>query len=104
MSNYTWNNPPPFAWKDYVGSPGLEQIERILGGGERTRRDAMHIDSAYKSGCRCFVTSDSDDIIDKRSELEPLLDIRFFHPNEDKEALLAFLTGKSVNNRPDFLI
>lgn len=94
MSNDTWNKPPPFAWKDYVASPHLEQIKRILGDCERTRRDAMHIDSAYKSGCHCFVTCDKKDIMSKRTELEALLGVRFFHPDEDKEALRSFLTDK----------
>jgi len=50
--------------------------------GEQTEGDARHLDSAYKSGCRAFFTQDGRDILDHAAELEPLLGLRLFHPDE----------------------
>ncbi len=55
----------------------------------------MHVDSAYKSGCKCFVTRDKDDILSKRESLEKLLGIRFFHPEDDREELAKFIKTQS---------
>ena len=41
---------------DFKGSEKLCQIRQILG--QRTRRDALHVDSAYKSGCDVFFSRD----------------------------------------------
>jgi len=82
--NISWSE-DVYAWNDHRGSQHLGDIRRILG--PENRRDALHIDSAHKSGCRAFVTRDTD-ILDHRRRLEGLLAIRFFHPDEDKEALL----------------
>lgn len=70
----------PGAPADYAGSSHFREILSILG--PQNRRDAMHIDSAFKSGCSAFVTRDSD-ILRYRKGLEDLLGIRFFHPDED---------------------
>jgi hypothetical protein len=51
--------------------------------GEGNRRDALHVDSAFKSGCKIFVTCDNG-ILSKRSELQSLLDIPFFNPDRDE--------------------
>lgn len=73
---------------DFVGSEHLEAIVRIVG--LTNRRDALHVDSAYRSGCQCIVTGDSD-IWSKASELELLLGLRVFRP--DDPALVEFLSG-----------
>lgn len=62
-----------------------ERIQSIVG--HDNELDVRHIDSAYKTGCRCFFTRDKSDILRRRAELEALLGIRFFHPDDD---LLAF--------------
>jgi hypothetical protein len=53
-------------YDDFVGSPMLSKIREIIG--RENRRDALHVDSAYKSGCRAFVTQDRD-ILDRAREL-----------------------------------
>lgn len=73
------------------GSVHLEEIRSILG--PQNRRDALHVDSAYKAGCKCFVTRDSD-ILLKRKQLETLLGIRFFDPAKDKEELERFIESE----------
>jgi myo-inositol catabolism protein IolC len=74
---------------DYSGSFHLEAILTIIG--RNNRRDALHVDSAYKTGCAAFVTKDSD-ILDHAVELQSLLGIRFFHPANDFSALQAFIS------------
>ena len=64
---------------DYRGSPYLEQILRIIG--RDNRRDALHLDSASKSGCIAFITADTD-ILLRRDELGALLGLRILHPDE----------------------
>ena len=66
---------------DMVESDKHVEIERIVGRGNR--RDILHIDSAYRTGCRCFFTRDRADILSRRTELEALLGIQFFHPDDD---------------------
>lgn len=76
------------SWADIKGSEHLPQIRRIIGASHR--RDCLHVDSAFKSGCRAFVTADRD-ILNQRGPLEALLGIRFFHPVQDAEALCEFI-------------
>jgi hypothetical protein len=42
----------------------------------------LHVDSAFKQGCLAFVTPDQGDILKHKTELERLLGIRLFHPDE----------------------
>jgi hypothetical protein len=77
-----------FRWKDARMSDKYENIRRILG---RPRRDALHIDSAFKAGCHAFLTRDKKDILSKARELEELLGMRFFHPDEQWADFLMFL-------------
>jgi len=73
---------------DYSGSNLLAGILDIIG--TQHRRDALHVDSAVKSGCSAFMTRDRD-ILDHRAALESLTGIRFFHPDADVEALRGFV-------------
>jgi hypothetical protein len=74
------------------GSGKLDKIRRILG--PRTRRDALHVDSAYKSGCAAFLSRDSNHILAKSKELEELLGMRFFHPDAQWEEFLRFVNAR----------
>lgn len=74
---------------EMVGSEKHAEIESIVGRGNR--RDVLHIDSAYRSRCACFFTRDRSDILAKRTELEALLPLRFFHPDDDWEQFVDFL-------------
>ncbi len=84
MGKYTLN--------DFHSSLHLPEILQIVG--SANRRDALHIDSAFKSGCRVFVTRDTDILVHSQ-HLERLLFIRFFHPDEDREALLQFIHSEN---------
>ncbi len=72
-----------------------ENVRKVPAGliGEQTEGDARHLDSAYKSGCRAFFTKDRRDILDHAAELEELLGLRLFHPDEDRDRFIAFLNA-----------
>jgi hypothetical protein len=78
-----------FPLGEFSPSPTYARTVEIVG--SRNRRDALHIDSAYKSACVAFFSRDRKDIISRRDALEPLLGIRFFHPDDDWQAFLEFL-------------
>ncbi len=82
----------PGAIADYSGSGHFDQILSILG--PEHRRDALHVDSAFKSGCSAFITQDSD-ILKRKARLESLLGIRFFHPDAELSHLEQFIAGDS---------
>jgi len=73
-----------------VGSDMYPRILAIVG--PENRRDALHVDSAYKSGCRAFVTTDSD-ILTHRTELESLLSIAFLQADTAHESLAKLAAG-----------
>lgn len=87
--NTTWDELAG-TWDDFAGSAHLPEIIRIIG--PTDRRDALHIDSAYKTGCVAFVTADSD-ILDHKGELA-LLGVRFFHSDRDSEELRRFIADR----------
>jgi len=74
---------------DFRGSEKLCQIRQVLG--QRTRLDALHVDSAYKSGCDAFFSRDRNHILARAKELKKLLGIRFFHPDDEWEDFLRFI-------------
>jgi hypothetical protein len=76
---------------DYEGSPHYPTILGILGA--QNRRDALHVDSAFKSGCRALLTRDSD-ILTHRDRLEAVLGIRFFHPDRDEADFSRFVADQ----------
>jgi hypothetical protein len=81
----------PGAITDYSGSDQMGAIISTIG--NSNRRDALHLDSALKSGCSAFITTDSH-ILKTKGELERLLGIRIFSPNEFSD-LEQFLNSKS---------
>src|SRR2546427_12017149 len=62
----------PGAFSDYKGSKHFDEILAILG--PEHRRDALHVDSAFKSRCAAFITTDSD-ILNHKAKLSSLLGI-----------------------------
>jgi len=89
---------------DMEGSEKFEQIRKIIRRanektfdastgfiGLETEGDARHLDSAYKSGCRAFLTTDKQDILAHAAELEPLLGLRLFHPDDDQQRCREFV-------------
>jgi hypothetical protein len=88
--NMTFDELGNITFNDFTGSEHLQEICRIIGPDKR--RDALHVDSAYKTGCKVMVTVDRD-ILDHKAELEMLLKLRIFHPENDKEDLKKFISG-----------
>lgn len=78
----------PGTLADYSGSKHFDEILSIIG--REHRRDALHVDSAFKSECSAFITHDSD-ILMHKARLEGLLGIRFFHPDADLSDLEQFI-------------
>ncbi|MBI4488953.1 MAG: hypothetical protein HY694_07690 [Deltaproteobacteria bacterium] len=85
LKNLTWDTLPG-VWDDYKGSEKYNLIAAVVG--KDNREDAMHLDSAYKSGCQCFFTRDKADIYSKRKTLEGLLGMKVYHSDEDWEEFL----------------
>lgn len=81
----------PGTFGDYTGSDKYASIKEIVS--RQHRRDVLHLDSAYKSGCSCLFTSDKDDIYASREALFELLDIKIYlHDHSvDWENFLAFV-------------
>ena len=73
-------------WESCGGSAKLSGIVSIVG--RAHWKDALHVDSAFKTGCICFVTEDTD-ILNVRDKLQQLLGIPIFKSTD--EALYAFL-------------
>ena len=76
----------PGAIVDYAPSEHFEKIRSIIGREEQYRRDALHVDSAFKSNCSIFVTRDSD-ILKHKTQLLDLLGIQFFDPKSELHEL-----------------
>lgn len=74
------------SWDDFDASEKYQEIETIIG--RANDKDVKHVDAAYKSGCRCFFSRDKGDILSKKSKLEDLLGMKFFHPDEDWHSFL----------------
>ena len=85
--NLTWEQPGNMRWDDFTPSDKFQDITAILG--SHNHADILHIDSAYKSACKFFLTCDMGDIIRNRERLRELLGISFFHP-DDQIAIEAF--------------
>jgi hypothetical protein len=81
-------------FNDFKGSEHLLEICRIIGAGNR--RDILHVDSAYKTGCQVMVTADRD-ILDHKTELEALLGLRIVHPENDEAELKVFISSALGN-------
>jgi hypothetical protein len=79
----------PGSWNNYSGSEHLSEIREILG--PQNRQDALHVDTAFKSGCSAFVTRDNG-ILVHRERLQAVLGIRFFHPDTDADELERYVS------------
>ncbi len=77
---------------EYKGSEHFEEILSILG--REHRRDALHVDSAFKSQCSVFITRDSD-ILEHKMGLLDLCGIRFFDPDIELRDLELLITRDS---------
>ena len=73
---------------DMSASERYEEILSIVG--PLNRRDALHVDSAYKSGCAAMLSRDRH-IVGKAARLHALLGLRVFHPDVDWEGFVQFV-------------
>jgi hypothetical protein len=62
-----------------------DTFAKIIGRGNP--EDILHVDSAYKSGCRIFLTSDKTDIYSKKSELELICGFKFFFHTDEQQII-----------------
>lgn len=67
----------------------LEAILDIIG--KVNRDDAKHLDTAYLSGCKVFLTADKNDIWSNRVKIKELLGISIFLPKLEWECFEAFV-------------
>lgn len=72
-----------------MGSMHFATIQEVIG--KENRRDALHLDSAYKEGVHCFLTADKKDIWTHRHSLETLLNYKIFHPPTELKDLRDFI-------------
>lgn len=89
LDNFTWGTLPG-TFGDYEGSEKFTEIENVVG--RHNRVDALHLDSAFKSKCKCFLTRDKDDILSKSESLSKLLAIKIFHCDDDWNEFVQFVT------------
>lgn len=81
---------------------GSEKYPRILAiVGTSNRRDALHVDSAYRSGCHVFVTKDKD-ILDHRNDLESLLSITILHADVAHITIKQIMLEKLADDTSEF--
>lgn len=85
-----WIEFSEITWDDFKGSPLHPQIETIIG--PDNRRDVLHFDSAYKSECSIFLTSDKGDIWSKKTVLESLTGIKTFCTPLELQAVLEYFS------------
>lgn len=85
LKNYSYSDLSEISYSDFSGSDKYTQILSILG--LENRVDILHLDSAYKSQCEIFVTSDKHDILLKREELSKLLGMRIFQITELQDCI-----------------
>ena len=85
LKHYSYNDLEGICYTDFSGSNKYEQIVSVIG--VENRVDILHLDSAYKSQCEVFLTSDKHDIWIKREELFLILGMRIFHVAEIKDCI-----------------
>jgi len=88
QANTTWGE-STFTWGECCGSKQFNKIMEIIG--KQNKADILHIDSAYKSGCHIFLTSDKRDIYSKKELLEAICNFRIFYPFEGKVAIIEYI-------------
>lgn len=93
QSAATWNDLQGQSWANTAPSPMHERIEALIGA--HNARDVQHLDSAHKSGCKAFITSDKGDIWKHRIALHDLLGIRVFHSASEWSAFIEFCESAS---------
>lgn len=97
----TWMEFLEITWADFEGSSLHPEIEAIIGMGPENRRDVLHFDSAHKTACKIFLTSDKRNIWSKKNALESLTSIKIYHtPSELKELSEHLLKQTACSQMP----
>jgi hypothetical protein len=86
-----WTADSTIRISDMRESDRYSEVLRCVGG--NNWRDALHLDSAYKSKCRAFLTRDKG-ISKRKQQLESILGLRIFDPDKDWEHFFEYV--KSV--------
>jgi alkylated DNA repair dioxygenase AlkB len=94
LKNFTYKTLPG-TYDDYSGSDKYANIVELLGLANK-RLDISHLDSAYKSQCKVFLTNDKDDIWSHKDKLEELLEFRIFCLSELDECLNYISLNKAI--------
>ena len=89
----SWNH-ADFTWDDCEKSDKYNFILEIIG--KNNVKDAKHLDSAYKSQCGYFLTSDNRHIISNKEQLEELLNFKILNPHKQVEELENYLEVKLI--------
>ncbi len=91
--NPAWFEFTEVTFNDFQGSTIYTKIKSIVGVGPENRRDVLHFDSAFKTGCSVFLTTDKRDLWSKRDALESLAGIKtFWTPFEIPQVIEYFTT------------
>lgn len=82
-------------WDELRGALARSKLPEIIGVlGKHRRTDAQHLDSAYMTECRAFLTSDKDYIAGaNRAALEAITGLRIFHVETEWQAFIDFIEG-----------
>lgn len=91
--NWPWDEDDQ-PWDGHSANAYLQEIYKIIGKDPKKRRDGLHLDSAYKSKCDAFLTSDKGDIWQHRQILQELLGYKIFHPLSELDQLKIFIKNE----------
>jgi hypothetical protein len=98
--NYTWGEVKAdpvlskLTWGD-VGKTSDRFLSIVAAIGKDNFTDAQHVDSAFRSCCQVFLTSDKADIYSKRDELSKITNLTILHPIEDWDTLRLMIEHSS---------
>ncbi|MBS0615476.1 MAG: hypothetical protein JSR58_02870 [Verrucomicrobia bacterium] len=91
-----WEEFSEVTWDDFKESDLYHQIKAVIGIGPENRRDVLHFDSAYKTGCQIFLTSDKGHIWLKKIALESITKIKTFCTPFELKEILEHLTSLNL--------
>lgn len=86
-SNFTWEECPTQyhkALKELLEKKSKKPKEKI-------RRDIQHLDSAIKTGCVIFITSDYEEIVSNKKEIKDICGIEIFHIPKEVIKLIEYI-------------
>lgn len=88
-ANTTWGE-MAFTWNECEGSDICHKIAELVND-KINKADVLHLDSAYKSECHIFLTSDKGDIWNNRSILEQICSFKIFYPKDEQQKIIEYI-------------